>query len=150
MKTLRYIALIVLSGCAFCAAEAQQQSAFGSKAQLPSAIGSMSTVTCAMQSTSSYSAAAYSGQTVSPYAEAPAYVPSAAGDLDPFGASSASLAVRKAPPGTGGDKDNPSMEGDLADGTWFLLMLAALSAAVVSLRRQRALSVQLTQSSLTD
>ncbi len=140
MKTLRYIALIVLSGCAFCAAEAQLQSAFGS----------MSTVTCAMQSTSSYSAAAYRGQTVSPYAEAPAYVPSAAGDLDPFGASSASLAVRKAPPGTGGDKDNPSMEGDLADGTWFLLMLAALSAAVVSLRRKRALSVQLTQSSLPD
>lgn len=140
MKTLRYIALIVLSGCAFCAAEAQLQSAFGS----------MSTVTCSMQSTSSYSAAAYSGQTVSPYAEAPAYVPSAAGDLDPFGASSASLAVRKAPPGTGGDKDNPSMEGDLADGTWFLLLLAALSALVLSLRRKRALSVQLTQSSLPD
>ncbi len=150
MKTLRYIALIVLSGCAFCAAEAQLQSAFGSKAQLPSAIGSMSTVTCSMQSTSSYGAAAYRGQTVSPYAEAPAYVPSAAGDLDPFGASSASLAVRKAPPGTGGDKDNPSMEGDLADGTWFLLMLAALSAAVVSLRRQRAMSVPQPQSPLPD
>lgn len=150
MKTLRYIALIVLSGCAFCAAEAQLQSAFGSKAQLPSAIGSMSTATCAMQSTSSYSAAAYSGQTVSPFAEAPAYVPSAAGDLDPFGASSASLAVRKAPPGTGGDKDNPSMEGPLADGTWFLLMLAALSAAVVSLRRQRAMSVPQPQSPLPD
>jgi hypothetical protein len=103
-----------------------------------------------MQSTSSYSVAAYSGQTVSPYAEAPAYVPSAAGDLDPFGASSAAPAIRKTPPGTGGDKDNPSMEGPLADGTWFLLMLAALSAAVVSLRRKRAMSVQLTQSSLPD
>lgn len=150
MKTLRYIALIVLSGCAFCAAEAQLQSAFGSKAQLPSAIGSMSTATCAMQSTSSYSAAAYRGQTVSPYAEAPAYVPSAAGDLDPFGASSASLAVRKAPPGTGGDKDNPSMEGDLADGTWFLLLLSTLSAIVLSLRRKRAMSVPQPQSSLPD
>ena len=150
MKTLRYIALIVLSGCAFCAAEAQLQSAFGSKAQLPASFGSMSTVTCAMQSTSSYSAAAYRGQTVSPYAEAPAYVPSAAGDLDPFGASSAAPAIRKAPPGTGGDKDNPSMEGPLADGTWFLLMLAALSAAVVSLRRQRTMSVPQPQSPLPD
>jgi hypothetical protein len=140
MKTLRYIALIVLSGCAFCAAEAQLQSAFGSKAQLPSAIGSMSTATCAMQSTSSYGAAAYSGQTVSPFAEAPAYVPSAAGDLDPFGASSAAPAIRKAPPGTGGDKDNPSMEGPLADGTWFLLLLSTLSAIVLSLRRKREIT----------
>lgn len=47
------------------------------------------------------------------------------------------------------DPDNTRF-GDLADGTWFLLMLAALSAAVVSLRRKRAMSVQLTQSSLPD
>ncbi len=32
MKTLRYIALIVLSGCAFCAAEAQLQAGNSSKA----------------------------------------------------------------------------------------------------------------------
>ena len=35
---------------------------------------------------------------------------------DPFGASSAPPAIRKTPPGTGGDKDNPSMEGPLTDG----------------------------------
>jgi hypothetical protein len=59
---------------------------------------------------------------------------------------------RRAAPGEdeeGYDPDNIQF-GDLADGTWFLLLLAALSAAVVSLRRQRALSVQLTQSSLPD
>jgi len=68
------------------------------------------------------------------------------------GPAAAPVGPRRAGPAEDDDEYDPdnTQFGDLADGTWFLLMLAALSAAVVSLRRQRAMSVQLTQSSLPD
>ena len=68
------------------------------------------------------------------------------------GPAAAPVGPRRAGPAEDDDEYDPdnTQFGDLADGTWFLLMLAALSAAVVSLRRNRAMSVQLTQSSLPD
>lgn len=68
------------------------------------------------------------------------------------GPAAAPVGPRRAGPSEDDDDYDPdnTQFGDLSDGTWFLLMLAALSAAVVSLRRQRAMSVPQPQSSLPD
>lgn len=68
----------------------------------------------------------------------PAYVPAASGDMDPFGASSRSgRGPRYAPPGkTSEDKDTPNVEGPMPDGTLFLLLLAAVAAAGIAVRRR--------------
>lgn len=68
------------------------------------------------------------------------------------GPAAAPVGPRRAGPAEDGDDYDPdnTQFGDLADGTWFLLMLAALSAAVVALRRKRAMSVPQPQSPLPD
>ena len=136
MKLLRYISLIVLSGWALCYAGAKEYSLYDS----------MSASCLPMQTTSAYKLSAYQGNTSVLGAEVPTFIPSSTGDLDPFGASSASPAIRKAPPGTGGDKDNPSMEGPLTDGTWMLLLMAMAATLTIRLRQGRVLKRETTKS----
>ena len=136
MKLLRYIALIVLTGMALCFAGAEEYSLYDS----------MSASSIPMQTTSAYSLSAYQGNTSVPGAEVPTFIPSSTGDLDPFGASSAPPAIRKTPPGTGGDKDNPSMEGPITDGTWVMLLMAMAATLTIRLRQGRVLKRETTKS----
>lgn len=128
MKALRFVTAIFLA-CLVCTSAA---------ARIQPSLADATATGYTMQSTSSYTPATYRGSTYLPGASSPAYVPSGTGDLDPFGASGSSPAkgIRKSPPGTGGDKDNPSMEGPMSDGTWFLLLLLACYAVWVTYRKK--------------
>lgn len=128
MKVFRFVSAIFLAGLVCTSAVAHTQ---------PS-LADITVTSYTMHSTSSYSPAAYRGNTYAPGTSSPTYIPSGTGDLDPFGASGSSPArgIRKSPPGTGGDKDNPTIEGPITDGTWFLLLLLASYAVVVTYRKK--------------
>lgn len=137
MKPLRLLILILLAGLFIAPAQAQQYANWAS---------TKATVVCPMQSTSVCMTPNYRGRTVLPEADCPMYITALSGDLNPFDASTPKpRTIRKAPPGTGGDKDNPEIEGALPDGTLFLMLMAASAVLSVALRRRKAMLTQPTE-----
>ena len=83
----------------------------------------------------------YQGDMALPGAAAPMYVGAASGDMNPFGVSGPSGAPAgpmKAPPGgTGGDKDNPDVEGPIGDAVLPLMLMALAFAAFQYVQKRR-------------
>ena len=97
-----------------------------------------------MCSTSATLYAATTSRITEPFADRPAYMTAASGDLNPFGASAAANShVRKGRPGkTDGDTENPDIDTPLTDNLSVLLCFALLFVGWKYYRKNRYLCKQ--------
>ena len=97
-----------------------------------------------MCSTSATLYAATTSRITEPFADRPAYMTAASGDLNPFGASAAANShVRKGRPGkTDDDTENPDIDTPLTDNLSVLLCFALLFVGWKYYRKNRRLAKQ--------
>ena len=96
-----------------------------------------------MCSTSATLYAATTSRITEPFADRPAYMTAASGDLNPFGASAANSHVRKGRPGkTDDDTENPDIDTPLTDNLSVLLCFALLFVGWKYYRKNRRLAKQ--------